>query len=165
MADPVDEGQQKVETPPEPVVDDKGKHPETVSWTQYVGIKEKLGKQVETVTQKVTDLEERLKTTVTTEEHKKVSEELTGTKKMLEEKTTELNTKVEATISEKRAALVKRGVSEEKAKELSEKEIDAVLTVEIPKPKPDLGGGGGGEPPVKGTAKIQRGFESLHPSS
>ena len=163
--DPVVEGQQKVETPVVEPVEKDGKHPESVSWTQYVGIKEKLGKQVEAGTKKVTDLEERLKTTVTAEEHKKVSEELTGTKKMLEDKTTELSTKVEATLSEKRAALVKRGVSEETAKGWSEKEIDAALTVEIPKPKPDLGGGGGGgEPPAKGLDKIRGGFETLHPS-
>ena len=162
MVDPVEEGQPKVD---EPKADAEGKHPESVSWTQYVGVKEKLGKQVEVGNKQVTDLKEQLKNTVTAEEHKKVSEELTGTKKMLEDKTIELNTKVEATISEKRAALVKRGVSEEKAKGLSEKEIDAVLTVEISKPKADMGGGGGGEAPPKGIDKVKRGFDSLHPQN
>ena len=159
---PVVEGQQKVD---EPVVEAGGKHPETVSWTQYVGIKEKLGKQVETATQKVTDLEERLKTAVSAEDHQKVAEELTGTKKLLEEKTTELNTKVEQSLSEKRSTLVTRGIPEEKVKGLSEKEIDAVLAIEIPKPKPDLGSGGGGEAPARGIDKVKRGFESLHPSN
>ena len=151
MADPVVEEPQKVETPIEEPKEVDGKHPETVSWTQYVGIKEKLGKEKTALETKVSTLEEQAKTTVSAEEHKKVSEELTGTKKMLDDKTTELTTKVEATLSEKRVALVKRGVSEEAVKVLSEKEIDAVLTVEIPKPKPDLGSGGdGGEPPAKG---------------
>ena len=164
MADPIDEGQQKVDVVPEPE-EKGGQHPQTVSWTQYVGIKEKLGKQVEAETKKVTDLEERLKKTVSAEDHQRIVEELTGTKKLLVDKTTELNVKVEQSLSEKRATLVKRGVSEATVKTLSEKEIDAVLTVEIPKPKPDLGGGGGGESPAKGTDKIKRGFDSLHPQN
>ena len=165
MADPVEEGTQKVETPvEEPKVED-GKHPETVSWTQYVGIKEKLGKEKTALETKVSTLEEQAKTTVSAEAHEKVTTELAGTKTLLTEKTTELTAKVEATISEKRAALIKKGVSEETAKGWSEKEIDAALTVEIPKPKPDLGGGGsGGESPVKGLDKIRGGFETLHPS-
>ncbi len=145
--------------------DAAGKYPETVPWNRYVGIKESIGKKIEAEKTKVQSLEEQIKNNVTTEEHKKVSEELTGTKKTLEEKTTELNTKVEATLSEKRATLVKRGVSEEKAKGLSEKEIDAVLTVEIPKPKPDLGGGGGGDTPKGSTAKIRGGVDSLPPQN
>jgi len=166
MADPVVEGTQKVDdkTPaPEPVEKD-GKHPETVSWTQYVGIKEKLGKEKTALETKVSTLEEQAKTAVSAEAHEKVTTELAGTKTLLTEKTTELNTKVEATISEKRAALVKRGVSEEKVKTLSEKEIDAVLTVEIPKPGPDMGsGGGGGEAPKSARGKMLSGFDGLHP--
>ena len=145
--------------------DAEGKFPETVPWNRYVGIKESLGRKIEAEKTKVQGLEEQLKTTVTAEEHKKVSEELTGTKKMLDDKTTELTTKVEATLSEKRATLVKRGVSEETAKGWSEKEIDAALTVEPPKPKPDLGGGGGSDQaPTGGRQKIQAGFGALHPN-
>ena len=164
MADPVDEGQQKVVAPvEEPKVVD-GKHPETVLWSQYVGIKESLGGKLDKATKEVSDLKEQAKTTVSAEDHRKVAEELTGTKKLLTDKTTELDTKVEATISEKRVALVKRGVSEETAKGWSEKEIDAALTVEPPKPKPDLGGGGGSsEAPKSSRERIQAGFGALHP--
>ena len=162
MADKVDEGQQKVEAVPE-VVD--GKHPETVSWSQYVGIKESLGGKLDKATKEVSDLKEQAKNTVSADDHKKVAEELTGTKKLLTDKTTELTAKVEATLTEKREALVKRGIPEDKVKTLSVEAIDAVLTIETPKPKPDLGGGGGGgAAPVGGRQRIQAGFDALHPS-
>ena len=165
MADSVDEGQQKVVAPVEEPKEVDGKHPENVSWSQYVGIKESLGKKLDTATKEVSDLKEQAKTTVSAEAHEKVTTELTGTKTLLTEKTTELTAKVEATLSEKRATLTKRGVSEETAKGWSEKEIDAALTVEPPKPKPDLGGGGGSsEAPSKGIDKMSKGFDALHPS-
>ncbi len=145
--------------------DADGKYPETVPWNRYVGIKESLGKKIDAEKTKVQSLEEQLKTTVSTDEHKKVSEELEGTKKMLTDKTTELDTKVAATLTEKRAALITKGVPEEKVKDMSVEVIDAVLAVEMPKPKSDLGGGGGGsDAPTSGTAKMRAGFEALHPS-
>lgn len=162
----VDEGQQKEGTPvKEPEIVD-GKHPDNVSWSQYVGIKESLGGKLDKATKEVTDLKEQAKTTVSTEAHEKVATELEGTKRLLADKTTELDTKVAATLTEKRAALVTKGVPEEKVKEMSVEVIDAVLAVEMPKPKSDLGGGGGGsDTPTSGGAKIRAGFEALHPSN
>jgi len=162
MVDPVDEGQQKVEA--EPVIVD-GKHPETVSWNQYVGIKESLGGKLEKATQKVTDLEEQVKKAVSTEEHGRIAQELEETKTKFQAISDELKTTKEATLSEKRATLTQRGISAEDVKTMSEEQINgAIKVLATYKPKPDMGGGGGGEPPARGIDKIHRGFDSLHPS-
>lgn len=145
--------------------DKEGKYPEVVPWSKYVGIKESLGNKLETERQKVTSLEEKLKSAVSTEEHTKIKEELDSTKTKLQETSDVLKTTQEKTLTEKRDILVKRGVPEEKVKELSEKELDSVgVVLETLKPKADLGGGGGGELPTGAKGKMQSGFESLHPS-
>ena len=129
--------------------DKDGKHPETVTWSQYVGIKESLGKKLDASKEKVQGLEEKVKTAVTPEEHKKVADELEEAKKKQTETDEELKNTKEKTLTEKRAILTKRGVPEEKTKEMSVQELDAALIgVEHSKPGADLGGGGGASPLV-----------------
>ena len=115
-------------------------HPETIPWKDYVGVKEAWGKSKE----KVVSLEEQLKKTTNPEELTKVKAELETTKTELQKTTDELKTTTEKTLTEKRAALVKKGVPEEKVKEMSAKELDIVDSVIGIKPLADLGGGGGG---------------------
>lgn len=123
----------------------KPTHPDSVSWTQYVGVKEKLGGEVTELKGQVDSLKEQLKKTSNPEELTRVKDELETTKTSLQLKTEELDTSTAKTLGEKRAALVKRGVSEDKVKEMSAKELDAVsAAVGNIKPAPDLGGGGGG---------------------
>lgn len=166
MEDPkVVEGTPVVE---EPKLDKDGKNPETVTWTQYVGIKESLGKKADTATEKVKSLEEQIKKAPNAEEFEKLTGELKETKDKLTEASDELKTTKEQTLTEKRDTLVKRGVSEDKVKDLSAKELDAIAgalgTATLP--KPDLGDGGGSGNEVKtGKAKMSAGFETLHPSN
>uniref|UniRef100_A0A6M3KIZ6 Scaffolding protein n=1 Tax=viral metagenome TaxID=1070528 RepID=A0A6M3KIZ6_9ZZZZ len=146
--------------------DATGKYPENVPWSQYVGIKESLGKKLDTERQKVTSLEEKLKGATSTEEVEKLKVQLTELGKKAEAATQELTTFKEQSLSERRATLVKRGIPEEKTKEMSGKELDAAFAVlEHIKPNPDMGGGGGGTPPATGTGKIRAGWDALHPSS
>ena len=124
--------------------DKDGKYPETVSWNQYVGIKESLGKKLDTATQKVTSLEEQLGKATSVEEFNRVKEELETTKTKLQETTDELTGIKEKSVSEKREILTKRGMPEEKVKEMSEEQLNgAIGTLEYIKPLADLGGGGG----------------------
>ena len=152
----------------EPKVDTDGKHPETVSWSQYVGIKESLGNKLTTANQKVTSLEEQVAKAPNLEEHGKLKTELTEAKTALETATTELTTTKDASLAEKRAVLVTRGIPEDKAKELSGKEIDNIMGVigdKKPEPKADMGGGTGAITETStGKARITAGFESLHPT-
>ena len=158
----VKEDAQKVAESQEPKEDDK--HPETVPWSQYVGIKEKFTRVEKELTEKVSNLEEQLKKAPNAEEHGKIKEELDSTKTKLEETTTELTNLKEATVAEKRDTLIKRGVPEEKVKELSAKELDAVaVALGSIKPQPDLGNGEGVFSPSKARDKISQGFETLHP--
>jgi len=153
-----------------PVVDElkadaDGKHPETVSWNQYVGIKESLGKKLDTATAKVGTLEEQLKGAISTDDHNKVKGELEEAKTKLQTATDELTGIKEKSVSEKRETLIKRGVSEEKVKAMSETELNGAMGVlDSVKPKPDLSpGGGGGEQSTKAKDKMRSGFDSLHP--
>lgn len=124
--------------------DKEGKYPETVPWNQYVGIKESLGKKLDTERTKVTGLEEQLKNAVTPEEHGRIKQELEDTKTKLTDTTTELTDTKEKTLTEKRETLTKRGIPEDKVKDMSAKELDAAFIVlEHSKPGPDMGSGGG----------------------
>ena len=163
MVDQVDEGKDVGE----PKADADGKFPETVSWKQYVGIKESLGGKLDKANQKVTSLEEQMAKAPNLEEHGKLKTELAEVKTNLETANTELTTSKEASLTEKRTALISKGIPEEKAKELSGKEIDAILGVigEKTVPKPDMGGGQGTLTDTStGKARISAGFESLHPT-
>ena len=129
--------------------DETGKYPETVPWKQYVGIKESLGKKLDSERTKVTSLEEKLKTATSAEEFNKVKQELEDTKTKLTTTSDELKTTKEKTLTEKRSALTKRGIPEDKVKDMSDKELDAAMVVlEHSKPSPDLGSGGGASPLV-----------------
>lgn len=137
-----EEGNDVVEIQPDKAT---GKYPETVSWHQYVGIKESLGKKLDTEKQKVTSLEERLKNAVNPEELTRVKAELETTKTNLKNTSDELTQFKEQTLAEKRSTLVKRGIPEDKLKGMSAIELNAAFVVlEHSKPNPDLGGGGGG---------------------
>lgn len=127
--------------------DEKGKYPEVVPWNKYVGIKEMLGKsktEATTLGEKVTSLEEKLKSTTTPEEAEKAKKELGEVRGKLQTAEDELKTVKEGTLTEKRAALTKRGVPDEKVKDMSVGELNAALVgLEHGKPGADMGGGGG----------------------
>lgn len=158
MADTkVDGSQTNVDTPVTPTTENheggesKG-HPENVPWTQYVGVKEQLGKTKE----KVTGLEEQLKNALSVEEASRLREELKTAKEEAQKVKDELNAFKESSVSEKRKNLISRGIPEEKIKDMSEKELDAVAVAlgSVPtgqtQTKPDLSSGGGGTP-LKGS--------------
>lgn len=150
MADPIVNEEHKVVDDAELIKD--GKHPESVTWGQYVGVKESLGKKLDTATQKVGTLEEQLKTTITKEEHDKVKGELTEAKTATQKATDDLATSKNATLTEKRATLVTKGIPEEKVKDMSVEQLDGLIgAIASYKPKADLGGGGGGGAPLTGS--------------
>lgn len=153
-------------TPPvTPPPEGDKQHPETVPWTQYVGIKEKFTKVEGELTGKVKTLEEQLSKTVSTDEHTKVADELKTAKSELEKVSGELKTIKDTSLSEKKEGLIKRGLPKEKVDSLTETEIDHIAGVlGTVKPGPDLGGGGGGTSPDKAKDKLRSGFETLHPS-
>jgi len=132
--------------------DKDGKHPETVSWSQYVGIKESLGNKLDAEKAKVTSLEEKLKNTTSAEEIgsvKKKLEEAEGKLKTTEEELTNLKNQ---SVAEKRATLTKRGVPEENVKDMSAKELDAaIMALGHVKPAPDMGGSSGGSGALTGS--------------
>lgn len=135
--------------------DKEGKYPEVVPWSKYVGIKESLGNKLEAEKTKVTGLEEKLKTAISTEDHEKIKKELEEANEKLKTASEELQGIKDKSASEKRELLVKRGVPEEKAKEMSEKEMDTVLGVlKEAKPGADLSGGGGGAGILEGKGPI-----------
>ena len=129
-----------------------GKHPESVPWNQYVGVKESLGKKIDTATQKVENLEGQLEKAVKPEEHEKIKTALEEAKTKLTEAETKqteaeekLKTTLEKSLTEKRDVLVKKaGISEEDAKAMSEEQVDgAIKVLATYKPKADMGSGGG----------------------
>lgn len=124
-----------------------GKYPEVVPWSKYVGVKESLGKRATEAEGKVTSLEAQLKGVISTEDFGKVWNELEQAQGQLQTTKTELDAVKEKSLSEKRDILTKKGVPAEKAKEMSDGELNAaILMLEHTKPGPDLGGGGGASP-------------------
>lgn len=129
------------------------KYPEVVPWDKYVGVKEMLTKaktQATELGEKVTSLEEKLKN-ASPEEAGKVKKELEDakgelgtTKEKLQTTEEELTSLKEKTLTEKRDILKKRGIPEDKVKDMSDKELTAaIMVLGHSKPAPDLGGGGG----------------------
>ena len=159
MADGVDEETQRLEE-----LAKKGEHPETVSWGQYVGIKESLGKKLDTATQKVGTLEEQLKGAISTDEHSRIKMELESAKTAFETSKTEhqkvsdeLKGVKDKSTSEKRGILTKRGVPEDKVTAMSEEQLDAAVGVlEYAKPGADMGAGGGGAGDLGGMSPKDR---------
>lgn len=129
-----------------------GKYPEVVPHSKYVGVKEAWGKakaRAEAAETKVQDLEEKLSKATSAEDVKKLQDELDGTKTKLEEANANLTNIQNKSLSEKRETLTKRGLSEEKVKDMSDKELDAaLLALEQIKPNPDMGTGASGTVPT-----------------
>lgn len=129
-----------------------GKYPETVSWGQYVGIKESLGKKLDTATQKVGTLEEQLKGAISAEEHNKIKAELETIKTTQQKSADEAKVALDASLKEKRDTLIKKGVAEDKIANMSLEQIDSLLLVAAGiTPGADMGGGGGGSGELKGS--------------
>lgn len=143
MTDPIVNAEnEKVE---EALKDPSKEHPETVSWSQFVGTREKAHKAEAKLNDQITSLNEQIKGATSKEDFEKLQTELTDTKTQLDTVTTELNTNKAATLTEKRAVLIAKGVSEEKVKDMSVKELDAILgVVGSIKIEADMGGGGAG---------------------
>lgn len=141
---------------PEDKEKEGGGHPETVSWTQYVGLKEKFNKTEAGLTTKVETLEGQLKEAVSTEEHGKIKVELDETKAKLQESSTKLTETLEKSLSEKRDVLVKKGnISEEEAKGMSEEQVNgAIKVLGSFKPGADMGAGGGGAGSLVGKSPL-----------
>ncbi len=148
MAEKVEEGNVTTETPAEETTPKP--HPETVPWNQYVGLKEKFNKSETRWNEEKTSLEEQLKNAPDKGTAEALKKELDELKVAHEQIKAELAGFKEKSISEKRATLVAKGVSEEKVKGLSEKELDllneTIGSINVPdkkKPAPDFGSGGG----------------------
>ena len=127
--------------------DKDGKYPETVSWKQYVGVKESLGNKLTSEKQQVTSLKEQLGKAVNPEEFNRIKQELDDTKGKLTKTEEELTGVKSKSVSEKRDTLVKKGVPGDIVVNMSDIELSAALRVlEHSKPGPDMGGGGGAKP-------------------
>jgi hypothetical protein len=153
MPENADEGEKGVEgaTPPE---GDKGgkSHPESVPYHQYIGLKEKFTRVETELRGQVSSLEEQLKKAVSAEEVTKLTEQLTKAKEAQVKAESDLAALKNASLSEKRAYLIKKGIPEKEANEMSEKELTNVQKVlDNFKPKPDMGTGGGSGVPLKGS--------------
>lgn len=168
IIEPDAEGTIKVEK------DSKGEFPKVVPASQYIGTKESLGKKIQAAEARATEaenkikgLEEKLGNATSADEVTKLKEELETTKSKLQETTDNLTAIQSKSLTEKRDVLIKRGLPEDKVKDMSEKELEAaVLALGHSKPSPDLGGGGGGgETPSTSKSKMKSGFETLHPVS
>ena len=165
MVDPVVEDPKVVEDETPVDVKEGDKPPESVPWTKYVGIKEKFTRVEGELKTKISGLEEQAKNVVSTEDHKKVTEELAEAKKKLTDAEAVVKEAAEKTSAEKKETLVKRGVPEDKVKDLSDKELDNLDLVlsAVGKPKPDTGGGASSVSPESSKDKMKAGFEALHP--
>lgn len=142
MSDKVDEGQSVVDE----LANKDGSHPETISWSQYVGVKESLGKKLDTATQKVIDLEEQAKKATSTEVHEKVVTDLTKAQEDLKTANTALKVISDKSVADKRETLKGRGIPEDQITAMTEEQLNTavgVLEHIKPVPKADLGGGGG----------------------
>ena len=137
-------------------------HPDTVPWTQYVGLKETARKAEESLKNEVETLKGQLKTAVTPEQHEKLQGELTEAQKKLTEASDELKTVKDKSLSEKRDILTKKGMSKEEVEKMSEEAVNgAVVAIQSVKPAPDLGTGGGSGSELKGSplALATKGYE------
>lgn len=149
MADKNDEGKDEVaEVQP----DKDGKYPETVSWKQYVGTKESLGKKLATEREKVKSLEESLAKAVKPEDHDRIKQELDKEKEAHKKTAESLKVISEKSLSEKREILKSKGIPEDEIKNMTEEALNAAVKVlGLSKPKPDLSGGGGGSNKLSGS--------------
>lgn len=132
--------------------DKDGKHPETVPWSKYVGIKESLGGKLDAEKQKVSSLEEQIKKATSAEEVEALQKKVKEAEDKLKTTEEELTNLKNSSVAEKRASLTKRGIPEEKVKDMTAKELDAaIMALGHAKPGADLGGGGGSGEALKGS--------------
>jgi len=124
--------------------DKEGKFPETVKWSQYVGIKESLGKKLDSEKQKVASLEEQLKKAANPEEFTKTKDELDRVKSDHQKALDELKSIKDKSVGEKKEYLKSKGISVDELADATEKDLD-ILAKAIGEWKPgaDMGGGGG----------------------
>ncbi len=132
--------------------DAAGKTPESVSWQQYVATKETIGGKLDAERTRSKELQDKLDAAVTPEDHAKVKEELDKANASLKEK-------LDASLGERRATVVKSGLTSEEVDAMSEEALDTAIKVlgmkandpankEEKPPGPDMGGGGGGSVPA-----------------
>ena len=120
-------------------------HPESVSWTEHVGLKEKFNRTESKYKEQVTSLEEQLKIAPNAEEFGKTKEELEKIKGDFQKVSDELKVIKDSSLTEKREYLKAKGVPEDKVVNMSEESLVAAIgAIESYKPKPDMSGGGGG---------------------
>lgn len=141
-----DEGKNDVED--KELLDEKGNPPESVTWQQYVGTKESLGKKLDTAKGQITSLEDKLKNAVTQEDYAKIKTELEDAQTKLQA----AETRLQASVEEKRNILRKQGgFTDEQLSTMSEDAINGAMMVLERKSKLDLGTGSGGGTSLKGT--------------
>jgi len=112
----------------------------------------------------VSGLEEQLGKSANTEEFNKTKEELEKVKGELsgkEEEFKKVKEELEGiknqSVQEKKANLIKLGVSKEEIEALGDKELDSLLKVLAGfKPKPDFGSGGGTSVPIGSPMDLAR---------
>jgi len=130
-----------------------GKFPKVVPASKYIGVKEMLSRKEEAFTKteqelkdKVSSLEEQLKGATTPGEFNQVKQELENIKTKLTSTETELSTLKDKTLADKREALIKRGIAEDKVKAMGSAELDAAIVAiqGVKQVAPDFVPGGSG---------------------
>ena len=120
--------------------DATGKHPDSVPWDKYVGIKEAWGKSKT----KLSGLEEQLKGAVKPDDLTKVQSELVAEKAAHQTSLNELKNIREAGVKDLRTSLIGKGVPEADVNAMSEDALKAASKVlGYMKPGADMGTGGG----------------------
>jgi len=124
--------------------DAAGKFPETVSWSQYVGIKESLGGKLEAEREKVKNLEEQISKAIKQEDFEAVKQQLDEAKTSAQKVQDELKGVKDKSVEDKRNYLKSKGMVEADYADADETTLNAMIKVlDTFKPKPDFGSGGG----------------------
>jgi len=136
---------------------DSKKHPDSVPYHEYIGIKEKFNKTEDKYKEQVQSLEEKLKGSPSADELKRVTDELEALKSTHQTTLEELNKRVDASLAEKRTAL-KKILPDAKVETMSEQAITDVLQAlgSYKAPLPDMGAGGGGGLPTGSPMEMAR---------
>ena len=133
--------------------DSEGKHPDSVPWDKYVGVKEAWGKSKE----KYQSLEEQLKTVVKPEDHSKVQKELETERAERTKLQEQLKGITEKETAELKNSLIAKGVPAEKVNSMSVESLKASSEVlNYSKPGLDLGNGGGSSVPKGSPMELAR---------
>jgi len=156
---------------------DKG-HPESVSWTEHVGVKEMLKKREESLTTETQAKEEAQKTLETSKTHmteletevKNLGERLKAGVDPVEFKriNEELDKRKTQELEAVRTVLTKAGFTEEDLKDMSPENLALLVKGaekgQVKKPGADLGTGGGSQTPTSARAGMKAAFDEMHPS-